>query len=218
MTEKTHPTRSMRHILLAATGLLAAVLVSAATWTAFRYRIERPGPELPVLGSVPEFALTASSGRPVSQASLAGSVWVADFIFTTCPGMCPVLSAQMARVQQALGQNAGSAVRLVSFSVDPQTDTPEVLRTYAQRFGADPQRWWFLTGQRDALYALIQNGFHLAVAGRSDNSDNEGLITHSDRFVLIDRKLQIRGYYHGMDDDDVQRLLHDVETLQREGS
>jgi len=204
--------------LLAASLIIAgACLVSAATWTAFRYGVEREA-GLPVLGKVPDFSLIDSQGAPVSQAELAGGIWIADFIFTTCPGMCPVLSAQMAKVQEALASQSGAPTRLVSFSVDPVHDTPELLRTYAERFRADPARWIFLTGDRDALHTLIGAGFHLAVAERSpsEDTDGQGLITHSDRFVLIDRDLNIRGYYHGTDEDSVQQLVRDAAALRKQ--
>jgi cytochrome oxidase Cu insertion factor (SCO1/SenC/PrrC family) len=106
-------------------------------------------------------------------------------------------------------------VRSVSISVDPATDSPEVLSEYAKRFGADPARWLFLTGERAALHALVKDGFKLAVAERSpeENTDGEGIITHSDRFVLVDDAGHLRGYYHGTDPADVDRLLADIETL-----
>jgi protein SCO1/2 len=171
-----------------------------------------------VLGAVPAFSLIGSDAAPVSSADLRGHMWVADFIFTQCPSLCPTLSAQMAKLQQALPSDAGDALRLVSFSVDPHNDTPEVLRAYAQRFHADPRRWIFLTGTRDALYGLIRNGFQLAVAERSPEEarDGQGLITHSDRFVLVDRDLQIRAYYHGTDADVVQQVLRGIAALRAE--
>ena len=207
-----------RRLLRSGLIVVAALLMSAATWSAFRHGVERQESGLPVLGKVPEFALRGSNGEPLSQASLAGGIWVADFIFTSCPGMCPVLSAHMAEVQERLARQSDSTVRLVSFSVDPATDTPEALRAYAERFRADPRRWLFVTGERDALHTLIGQGFHLAVADRSEseNADGEGLITHSDRFVLVDRNLQIRGYYHGIDEDSVTQLLRDVEALHHD--
>src|SRR6185369_13489554 len=132
-------------------------------------------------------------------------------VFTHCPGLCPMLSAQMAKVQSALVRQ-GIDARLVSFSVDPANDTPEALRAYGERFHADASRWLFVTGDRPALHSLISDGFHLAVAERapSENTDGEGLITHSDRFVLVDADLQIRGYYHGTEEASVQQLLKDV--------
>jgi protein SCO1/2 len=201
-----------RRLAQGALLLLGGCLISAATWSVFRYGVERGGPNLPVLGSVPAFSLVNSDGEPLSQASLAGQVWVADFIFTQCPGVCPLLSSQMAKLQSAVGE----PVRFVSFSVDPANDTPEVLRAYGGRFHADHKRWLFVTGERDALYTLISQGFHLAVADRAanQNADGEGLITHSDRFVLVDRDLQIRGYYHGTDADSVAKLLKDLKTLR----
>jgi protein SCO1 len=208
-----------RNILaLTAAAIAAGAMVVAATWSAFRWGTERQ--QLPVLGTVPDFALVGSDGNPLSVQQLAGRAWVADFIFTRCPGMCPVLSAQMTRVQQALAEGSHSTVRLVSFSVDPKNDTPEALRAYAERFGADHDRWLFVTGNRDALYNLIHQGFHLAVAERAEGeaTDGDGLITHSDRFVLVDPNLQIRGYYHGMDDADIQQLLKDIAKLHGSGS
>ncbi len=203
--------RSARSLLLLGAGLV----LTAATWLAFRYGMSS-GPDLPVLGTVPDFSLRASSGQNVSRRDLAGRVWVADFIFTRCASICPTLSAHMAKVQTALNASADTQVQLVSFSVDPTHDTPEVLREYAGRFHADPQRWLFLTGERHTLYGLIGDGFHLAVAEREpdEDADGGGLITHSDRFVLVDAQLNIRGYYHGTDDESVQQLLKDLKTLK----
>jgi protein SCO1/2 len=208
----------MRRLLPRALIVCGALLVSAATWALFRHGVVSTDTGLPVLGQVPEFSLIDSNGQPLSRAQLAGGVWIADFIFTRCPGVCPALSAQMAKLQHALGRDGTGSVRLVSFSVDPANDTPETLRAYAQRFGAEPGRWLFATGERDQLHALIGKGFHLAVAERapSENTDGEGLITHSDRFVLIDRNLQIRGYYHGTDPESVQKLLQDLQELGKE--
>lgn len=208
--------RWRRRLLRSALIVLGGVLISAATWSVFRHGVEQPEPGLPVLGKVPEFSLTASTGQPVSQSNLAGGIWVADFIFTRCPSLCPMLSGQMAKLQSTLVRDAGQSVRLVSFSVDPANDTPEALRAYADRFRADTNRWLFVTGDRGVLHGLIRDGFHLAVAERaeSQNTDGEGLITHSDRFVLVDRDLQIRGYYHGTDEDAIKRLLSDIGTLK----
>jgi protein SCO1/2 len=208
----------MNPLLRTALIVCGVLLISAAIGLLIQYRVVSAVPDLPVLGRVPEFSLIDSSGQPLAQTQLAGGVWVADFIFTHCPGICPVLSAQMAKLQHALPDVGTDAVRLVSFSVDPANDTPEVLREYGKRFGAQPQRWLFVTGERDALYSLIARGFHLAIAERpeSENGDGEGLITHSDRFVLVDRSLQIRGYYHGTDQESVQKLLRDIDALKKE--
>lgn len=165
------------------------------------------------LGSLPPFDLVERSGRRVSLADLRGKIWVADFVFTRCAGVCPVLSTRMAGLQQKLAVGPASPVRLVSFSVDPAHDTPEVLAEYAERYRASEDGWLFLTGERDHLHALIQNGFRLSVADSPGAADPNEMITHSDRFVLVDDQGQIRGYYHGTEEESVARLLDDVETL-----
>jgi protein SCO1/2 len=185
--------------------LVAAVVVVAAAvggWFGLRR-----GP-LPVLGTVPGFSLTERSGNRVTAADLAGHVWIADFIFTRCPDVCPALTARMARLQDTLPV-AGDPVRLVSFSVDPMHDTPDVLRAYAARVGAR-DGWLFLTGDRTQLGTLLRDGFRLAYA---DDGPPASPITHSDRLVLVDRDLRIRGYYHGGDENDLQRLGQDARSI-----
>ena len=166
------------------------------------------GREPPVLGTVPDFALTERSGSVIHAGDLDGSVWIAGFIFTRCPDVCPALTARMAGLQKAL---AGSpAVHLVSISVDPTHDTPEVLRGYAAQAGAKDD-WLFLTGPRDQVASLLKDGFKVAFA---DDGPAEAPITHSDRLVLVDRERRIRGYYHGREAEDLARLTRDAETLR----
>jgi len=166
------------------------------------------GASLPILGTVPPFALTERAGSPLRSDDLAGHVWVADFVFTRCPDFCPALTSRFARLQDRLGA-AADPVRLVSFSVDPTHDTPEVLQGYATRAGARTG-WFFVTGPRDTVAAILRDGFHVAYA---DDGPPATPITHSDRFVLIDRTLHIRGYYHGTDEADVDRLVRDATAL-----
>ena len=174
-----------------ATVALIAVLLAACA-----------GPKpLPVLGQVPPFQLTAQSGQPFDSQSLDGHVWVADFIYTTCPGPCPMMSSQMHRVQ--LSTTPG--ISLVSFTVDPQHDTPPVLAAYAQHFTADPARWHFLTGEPSRLNDLGLRAFKL--------NSVDGSLIHSTRFVLVDGARRIRGYYL-----DTPQLLHDIRQLERERS
>jgi protein SCO1/2 len=161
-----------------------------------------------VLGVVPAFSLTERAGTPVTQDALRGKVWIADFIFTRCPDVCPVLTTRMRGLQKTLDA-ARAEVALVSFTVDPGHDTPEVLRTYATAHGAAPG-WLFVTGDRDVIAGLLRDGFHVAFA---DDGPPSGPITHSDRFVLIDEQLRIRGYYHGDDPQDLARLAEDARRL-----
>ena len=166
---------------------------------------------LPVLGEIPPFSLTERSGAPVTAQQLAGHVWVADFVFTRCPDICPALSTRMSALQEPLA-SGDDPVRLVSLSVDPAHDDPVVLSTYASHYRAGPN-WMFLTGSRDAVATLLRDGFKVAFA---DDGPPSSPITHSDRFVLVDRKLRIRGYYHGSDEEDMRRLVADARALRAE--
>jgi protein SCO1/2 len=203
--------RAERRVWLALAGFIVAVVLIGL----FSLLPGGGGDSLPVVATLPPFELVDSSGNKVSRTDLDGQVWVADFIFTNCAGICPILSARMAELQKALIDGAVDA-RLVSISVDPARDSPDALRAYGERFKADPERWWFLTGERAALYDLIGKGFLLSVAGRTqEEADADGgeLITHSDRFVLVDRQGRIRGYYHGSDRESVAKLIGDVARL-----
>jgi len=162
-------------------------------------------------GSVPDFSLTEKNGSAVGLAQLRGKIWIADFIYTTCRDTCPLQTAMMAKLQE---EYAGKpAVMLVSISVDPERDTPQVLSQYADRYQADATRWYFLTGQRNRIMQLIQHGFHLAVSAAPADTDTGGMIPHSPRFVLIDKEGRIRGYYDSRELEAFVRLKNDIETL-----
>src|ERR1043166_4721924 len=171
--------------------------------------------EIPVLGRVPEFDLTERGGQSLKLTDLKGKVWIADFVFTHCAGPCPIMSAQMARLQKAL-QDAID-VRLVSFSVDPERDTPQVLSEYAKQFGADANKWLFLTGSKPEIYELANKGFKIGATENTgpDRQPDEGPILHSTSFVLVDRNANIRGYYEGVEANGLDRLLKDARILLR---
>jgi cytochrome oxidase Cu insertion factor (SCO1/SenC/PrrC family) len=158
-------------------------------------------------GEVPDFSLTDQNGKTLTRADLAGRVWIADFIFTNCAGTCPMITGTMHRLQGALPDE----VHFVSFSVDPERDTPEVLAEYAKKSNADKVRWHFLTGDKSKIYDLTIKGFKLALED-SGGTDVEP-ITHSTRLVLIDKQGRIRGYYGGTDDDDMKKLFSDATAL-----
>jgi cytochrome oxidase Cu insertion factor (SCO1/SenC/PrrC family) len=161
-------------------------------------------------GVLPAFELVNQDAQPFGSAQLTGRIWIADFIFTSCPGPCPIISSRMSELQKPLEK---TDIHLVSFTVDPQKDTPEVLRGYAEKLHAQPKRWDFLTGSRAAIYALARDGFKLAV---SDGSDEAGMPVHSTRVVLVDRRGTIRGYYDALAPDAVTKLLADANHLFRE--
>ena len=161
-------------------------------------------------GTVPSFQLVNQNGQPFGSPQLAGKIWIADFIYTTCPGPCPMISSRMSELQKPLEK---TDVRLVSFSVDPAKDTPAILRGYAEKLHADADRWNFLTGPKSAIYKLSHDGFKLAV---SDGSNEQGIPVHSTRIVLVDRHGQIRGYYDATEADAVTKLVADTSHLLRE--
>jgi protein SCO1/2 len=163
---------------------------------------------LPKDGIIPPFQLTDQNGETFGSQQLQGKIWIADFIYTSCPGPCPMISSRMSETQKPLRD---TDVKLVSFSVDPEHDTPAVLRDYASRLNAQPGRWHFLTGDKDVIYRLSRDGFKLAAA-------ENGAIgpIHSTRMVLVDREGVIRGYYDATDADAVTRLLADTNHLLRE--
>jgi protein SCO1 len=162
-------------------------------------------------GTVPEFSLVERSGRAVTLGNLRGTIWVADFIYTTCTDTCPLQTAEMGKLQEAWKDKPG--LKLVSFSVDPEKDTAEALSRYADRYHADSQRWLFLTGAKEEITRLVQGGFKLSAVPVVTAGSSESVIMHSPRFVLIDRQAQIRGYYDSRDQQALERLKKDVAIL-----
>ena len=214
-------------LLAAASVLLLALLVpvSLAAWGWLRARARQP---LTDFGAAPAFTLTDQFGHAVHSDAFQDKVVVANFIYTTCTDICPALSGQMLSLQKSLQAEGllGDAVQMLSFTVDPARDTPEVLRTYAERFQADPHAWHFLTGPEDRLIPLIVEGFHLGVqalpptpapgASESGHDDHASYdVMHSGRFVLIDRQGHIRAFIDSRELDPV-RLMLDIRTLLRD--
>ena len=197
----------MRRALL--WGLLLAVLAGVVA-AALTTTLGRRGEPLPDYGSLPPFELLDSAGRPFGRDSLAGRPWIADFMFTRCVAVCPMMSMRMAELDRELP----AEVALVSITVDPEHDTPEVLARYAERFEAS-QRWSFLTGDPEAIYELSLDGFHLAVDPDPppEMASDEMPILHSTRFALVDARGRIRGYYDSMDRAEMERLARDAARL-----
>jgi len=192
-------------------GLLVAVLVALVAVTVLD-RLRRPEPP-PVLDAAPAFTLTNRDGRTVRLQDLAGKPWIADFIFTRCPASCPMMTARLARLVRELPKDLDA--RFVSFSVDPEHDTPAVLQRYAESYNA-PDRWFFLTGGRDEIFRLSRQGFKLGIEiPQPDPATAKPVepILHSTRFVLVDSQGRIRGYYDGFDEESMKKLEQDLRAL-----
>lgn len=177
-------------------------------------RSMRPRQALAVYGQVPSFQLVDQRGASYTTASMLGHATVVDFVFTHCTSSCPRLTAQMATVQKRFAKD-GSDARLVSFSVDPENDTPPVLSAYAAHAGADPARWTFVTGPvNDVIRAVVQ-GFKISAA-KIDRGAGDSEVTHGDWFVLVDASGRIRGYYPTEDERDIDHVVDDAERLASE--
>lgn len=231
---------ALRRLIWALWVMAAITCVFAALLAA---RMRSAEQDLPVLRQLPDFELTNRDGRGIGLGALAGKPFVADFVFTHCPGVCPILSERMQALSDELNADGrGERVNLVSISVDPGRDTPEVLADYAARHGAGAN-WFFLTGGRDAIRRLVVEGFQLVLddserqaaveaaasaapdavgadgeapnGGAPDAGDDAGKepIVHSNRFVLVDGAGRIRGYYNAFDAEELANLRRDLDRL-----
>ena len=189
-------------ILLASVLLATVSVMGAALW--HHGDVRTTNEYLPVLGNVPVFRFRDQDDEPVTLHSLRGSPWIADFIFTGCAGSCPMMSAKMAAMQSGLPLE----VKLVSFSLDPEHDTPAVLKKYAHSFSADESRWKFLTGNQDAIMAHARGMLVTAVPAMGDQP-----IIHDGRFLLVDAQGRIRGAYRSEDPQELANLERDARRL-----
>lgn len=206
-----------RFLLLGISVAAAGIIIGTALWLILSPRPQlagweqRPLEGLNHYGKVPDFVLVERSGKSARLADLRGAIWIANFIYTDCQDTCPLQTAEMAKLQEQFGAKTG--VKLVSISVDPKKDTPQVLALYAERYKADPHRWLFLTGAAEQITRLVQQGFRLSVAAAGAAGAEAGVILHSPRFVLVDSETEIRGYYDSRDAEALKRLRKDVATL-----
>ena len=164
-----------------------------------------PGSQLPIYDSVPEFQATDSHGKLFTRKDMAGKVWVVDFIYTSCPAECPLMSSKMKHVAADLkGEND---VRILSVSVDPAHDTPPVLQNFANRYGGGNEQWRFITATPETVHLLAFETFHVG--------DVIGKLEHSTKFALVDKLGRIRGYYSSLNGDDLKTMLRDVTNLRK---
>jgi protein SCO1/2/putative membrane protein len=197
-------------------AIVASTILAAASFFAIAGVRTQPNPAAQDLSSSPlplgPFRLEERSGRRVTDADLSDRVWVAAFIFTRCPSSCPRISGVMKSLQDKL---ASTNARLVSISVDPTHDTPKVLSDYARRFGADPNRWWFLTGAKDDVYRVILDQFKVPVSESSQEDRQRGAeaVSHSARLAVVDRGNKVVGYFDSTSPDDIATLVSRARQL-----
>jgi len=212
----TNPPAAQPPRLLPKILVIGAIVIAALA--VYRYFPAHPAAssDLKRINIVPPFALTERSGRTITNNDLYGKIWIAAFVYTTCPGPCPIVTASMAQLQKALAND--SQVQLVTFTVDPTTDTPAILAAYADHFGASKDRWWFLTGPEKQQYALIRNGFFLPVVDNSGQPAQDGQykVTHSTQLALVDASGVVRGYFEGTTADGRAAVLKAVAELEKE--
>jgi protein SCO1/2 len=196
--------RFPRGLLLAVSVALVMMIIAAVVVN----RAERSRGTLPIYGNVPEFNYTECRGGAFGLKNMLGNISVVDFIFTRCQGPCPIMATKF---QQLYNRYMGTNdIQLVSISVDPDYDTPDVLYEYAQAHGVYDNRWVFLHASADEVVDLSEHGFKLA-AGQLP-------MGHSAKFVLVDRKGRIRGYYSSQDDAGISALEADIASLYKEKS
>lgn len=175
------------------------------------------GPDLPTYQTLPSFSFVDQEGQPFGLEQLKGEAWVANFIFTTCPTVCPLLTQKMATLESR-SRHLGGKVHFVSFSVDPENDTPEVLKAFGQEYGQDPLRWSMVTGPVEEIENTIIDSFKIAVTRPDSEAEADDLnmfeIAHGEHFVLVDGAGRIRGYYSN-DLESHERLLADLNRLAK---
>jgi len=215
------PARRTQWLVWGGLGLIIAAIGLIFAWS--QLASARP---LPVIGQISDFNLTNQDNQTVTLASLRGKVWVADIIFTRCPGPCPTMTHHLAELQAALPPN--QPVKLVTLTSDPEFDTVPVLKKYATRFGADSNRWSFLTGPKPEIRKLAVNDFKFVVVDKKPGERDvpDDLFIHSIYYVLVDQQGRVRGwtdesgslhaYYDSEDTDARAKLLPAIKQLLEE--
>ncbi|WP_435355545.1 SCO family protein [Emticicia sp. SJ17W-69] len=179
--------------------------------------------KLPILGerefvngdsvyhTIPDFTFTNQNGVEVSNKTFEGKIYVSDFFFTTCPTICPVMKKQMLRVYEKYKENP--QVGILSHTIDPRHDSVQVLKEYAARLGVKKPMWQFVTGEKDKIYEIGEKSYYVTAG---EDSTAAGGIIHSGAFILVDKKRRVRGLYDGTKEEDVTKLIKDMEVLLNE--
>jgi protein SCO1/2 len=164
---------------------------------------------------IPDFQLTDQHNNKVTSRVIQDKIHVADFFFARCPGICPKMSSQLQRVQEAFLDNP--EVLIMSYSVDPKNDTVEALQNYAEQYGAIKDKWYLMTGEKEEIFRLAKKGYY--VTAKEDNIQSPNLedkFVHTDKFVLVDKQGHIRGFYNGTDPLEIDKLILEIKVLLSE--
>ena len=188
------------------TLLIVLAVVLFVTYTIFLFTRQTERPDLPFLGQVQDFNLFDEKGEEFSLSRLRGDIWIANFFFTTCSDICPVMSKNMAALHRSFALVGD--VTQISITVNPEFDSSVVLKKYAQKYQANTSKWHFLTGTRAQITELAVNSFKLGSI--------EEPVFHSSKFALVDRQGSIRGYYDGVQPGEVSQLFTDITVLLKE--
>jgi protein SCO1/2 len=179
---------------------------------------EMVDPEMLRIGqghTIGDFSFQNQDNKTITQKDIEGKVFVAEYFFTTCKSICPIMNKQMQRVQQAIKGN--SNVKILSFTVDPETDTVAQMKRYATSHNAVKGQWHFLTGKQEDLYSLARKSFFVLKPAEVQNHGDVGSdFIHTNNFVLVDQKKRIRGYYDGTSEKEVSELMTDIKRLLEE--
>ncbi len=214
-------------------GFIASAILLGVILVLLKQKYKAPLDPLPILGitktvqkkvgnktieetvyhTIGDFHLTDQNGTTVTPETFQDKIYIANFFFTTCPGICPKMQAQMRKVYQKFKDNP--AVKLLSHSVDPDYDNVKTLKAYAEKLGvADNRTWHFVTGPKDNIYTLAQKSYFVSAL---EDKNAPGGIAHSGSFILVDKDKRIRGFYNGLQYEEVNRLMDDVVKLNKAG-
>ncbi|MBC7863215.1 MAG: SCO family protein [Bacteroidia bacterium] len=172
---------------------------------------KKPVPGDTVYHSIPDFSFVNQDGKTITKENVRGKIYVADYFFTTCKSICPIMKKQMNRVYKNFLND--SEVVFLSHTVDPETDSVQTMKEFAARFNANSKKWMFLTGDKKSLYDLARKGY-LIEASEGDGGAEDFI--HTQNFALVDKEFHIRGYYDGTDSADVNRLIIEIDLLKKE--
>lgn len=197
---------------------ISFVILLFGIWVVYEAQNRYGGDALLTIGEVPEFSFTNQNNKTVTNEDYKGKVYVVEFFFTTCPDICPIMNQNMVKIQDEFMGNP--KVGMASFTIDPAHDTPEVLKEYAQNMGINKPQWHLLTGEKEAIFKLANEGFKLYVG---ESQSPEVAFEHSGLFALIDQEGNIRSredehgnpliYYNGLENKDIQMLKEDIRKL-----